>query len=51
MQFHSVVSTNEAAVALWQKLGYSIVGTIPAAYRHRVLGEVDTYVMHKCFKD
>ncbi|UTM56023.1 GNAT family N-acetyltransferase [Photobacterium sp. CCB-ST2H9] len=47
MQFNSVVSTNEAAVALWQKLGYQIVGTIPGAYRHRTLGYVDTFVMYK----
>ncbi|KDM93423.1 GNAT family N-acetyltransferase [Photobacterium galatheae] len=47
MQFNSVVSTNEAAVALWQKLGYQIVGTIPGAYRHRTLGDVDTFVMYK----
>jgi L-amino acid N-acyltransferase YncA len=29
MQFNFVVGTNEAAVALWQKLGFSIVGTLP----------------------
>jgi L-amino acid N-acyltransferase YncA len=29
MQFNFVVGTNEAAVALWQKLGFSIAGTLP----------------------
>ena len=29
MQFNFVISTNQAAVALWQKLGFSIVGTLP----------------------
>jgi len=29
MQFDFVISTNEAAVALWQKQGFSIVGTLP----------------------
>ncbi|TCS40183.1 ribosomal protein S18 acetylase RimI-like enzyme [Reinekea marinisedimentorum] len=47
MQFNSVVSTNEAAVLLWQKLGFTIVGTLPKAYQHRTKGLVDTFVMHK----
>ena len=47
MQFNMVVSTNESAVALWKKLGFSIVGTLPQAYRHRELGLVDAYVMHR----
>ena len=47
MQFNCVVSTNEASVALWRKLGFSIVGTLPQAFRHSRLGLVDAYVMHK----
>jgi ribosomal protein S18 acetylase RimI-like enzyme len=47
MQFNSVVSTNQIAVNLWQKLGYAIVGTIPKAYKHKKLGLVDAFVMHK----
>lgn len=47
MQFNMVVSTNESAVALWEKFGFSIVGTLPQAYRHRELGLVDAYVMHR----
>lgn len=47
MQFNAVVSTNEVAVKLWQKLGFTIVGTLPKAYRHRTLGYVDSYIMHK----
>lgn len=47
MQFNSVVATNTVAVALWQKLGFEIVGTLPRAYRHRQLGFVDTHVMYK----
>ena len=47
MQFNMVVSTNESAVALWQKLGFAIVGTIPKAFRHREFGLVDAYVMHR----
>ena len=47
MQFNSVVSTNEIAIKLWQKLGYNIIGTIPNAYRHGQLGFVDSYIMYK----
>ena len=47
MQFNFVVSTNTGAVRLWQKLGFSIVGTLPRAFRHKVHGEVDAYVMFK----
>lgn len=47
MQYNSVVSTNEVAVKLWQKLGYSIIGTIPNAYNHKRLGLVDSFIMHK----
>lgn len=47
MQFNIVVSTNESAVALWKKFGFSIIGTLPQAYRHRELGLVDAYVMHR----
>ncbi len=47
MQFNSVVSTNEVAVQLWEKLGFGIIGTIPNAYKHGRLGYVDSYVMYK----
>ena len=47
MQFNSVVSTNKVAVSLWQKLGFSIIGTIPKAYLHKKLGYVDSYIMYK----
>lgn len=47
MQFNFVVSTNAAAVELWKKLGFQIVGTLPKAFRHARLGLVDAYVMHR----
>lgn len=47
MQFNSVVASNTVAVALWQKHGFQIVGTLPGAYRHRTLGLVDCHVMHR----
>ena len=47
MQFNIVVSTNAAAVKLWQALGFTIIGTSPKAFRHKTLGLVDTYIMHR----
>ena len=47
MQYNSVVSTNEAAVHLWQKLGFEIVGTLPNAFDHPAHGRGDAYVMYK----
>jgi L-amino acid N-acyltransferase YncA len=47
MQFNFVISTNRSAVALWESLGFAIVGTLPLAFRHRALGFVDVYVMFR----
>lgn len=47
MQFNHVVSTNSGAVALWQSLGFAIVGTLPLAFDHPVHGYVDSYVMFR----
>jgi L-amino acid N-acyltransferase YncA len=47
MQFNIVVSTNEPAVRLWERLGFEIVGTLPGAFHHRTLGYVDAYVMSR----
>ncbi|MFC7287499.1 GNAT family N-acetyltransferase [Herminiimonas glaciei] len=51
MQFNFVVSSNDAAVALWKKLGFAIVGTLPQAFLHSSLGYVDAYVMHRFLDD
>lgn len=50
MQFNHVVSTNTRAVALWQKLGFEIVGTLPKAFNHPIHGYVDSYVMFRALK-
>lgn len=47
MQFNLVVSTNHAAVQLWQNSGFSIIGTVPKGFHHRELGYVDAYVMFR----
>ncbi|NYE24899.1 GNAT family N-acetyltransferase [Pigmentiphaga litoralis] len=47
MQFNMVVATNLAAVQLWQRLGFEIIGTLPDAFRHASLGFVDAHIMYK----
>jgi ribosomal protein S18 acetylase RimI-like enzyme len=47
MQFNFVVSTNDPAVRLWQKLGFKIVGTLPGAFHHPEKGYVDVYIMFR----
>lgn len=50
MQFNFVVSTNEAAVRTWRKLGFTVMGTLPGAFRHATLGYVDVFVMYREFE-
>ncbi|TQV78769.1 GNAT family N-acetyltransferase [Exilibacterium tricleocarpae] len=47
MQFNFVVSSNEGAVRLWDKLGFKTVGCLPKAFNHPVKGYVDALVMYK----
>lgn len=47
MQFNYVISTNTAAIRLWQDLGFEIVGTLPGAFRHSEKGYVDVFVMYR----
>jgi RimJ/RimL family protein N-acetyltransferase len=47
MQFNFVVSTNVRAIRLWEKLGFSVVGRLPGAFRHQQLGYIDALVMFK----
>src|ERR671919_2272658 len=47
MQFNAVVASNQAAVRLWQELGFQIVGTVPEAFAHPTLGRVGLHVMHR----
>ncbi len=47
MQFNAVVATNVRAVALWQSLGFQIIGTVPEAFRHPGEGYVGLHVMHR----
>lgn len=45
MQFNFVIASNERAVRLWRSCGFSIVGMLPSAFRHPLLGLVDALVM------
>ena len=47
MQFNFVVSTNQRAVNLWKRHGFEIVGTLPNAFLHPLLGYVDVFVMFR----
>ncbi|MBL4837201.1 MAG: GNAT family N-acetyltransferase [Kordiimonadaceae bacterium] len=47
MQYNAVVESNKGAVSLWQKMGFTIVGTIPRAFNHAELGYVGVHVMYK----
>jgi L-amino acid N-acyltransferase YncA len=47
MQFNFVVATNERALRLWKSLGFEIVGSLPQAFLHPVVGYTDAYVMYR----
>ena len=47
MQVNYVVSSNDAAIRLWQRFGFVTVGTIPKAFRHAEVGSVDVLVMYR----
>ena len=47
MQYNLVAATNVAAVKLWQKMGFEIVGTLHEAFDHAGLGLVDAHVMYR----
>ncbi len=45
MQFNFVVATNARAIALWERMGFAVVGRLPGAFRHPRLGDTDALVM------
>lgn len=46
IQFNAVVATNAAAVALWQDLGFEIIGTVPGAFDSPTHGKVGLHIMY-----
>jgi L-amino acid N-acyltransferase YncA len=51
MQFNFVVSTNTRAVALWESMGFEVVGRLPGAFEHPSEGFVDALVMFRRLSD
>lgn len=49
MQFNAVVETNVAAVRLYKRIGFSVVGTVPRAFEHPRFGRVGLLVMYNEF--
>lgn len=47
LQFNAVVCTNTSAIALYIKLGFHIIGTVPGGYRYKETGYRDTLIMIK----
>jgi len=47
LQYNYVVSSNERAVKLWERLGFSIIGRSPQAFRHPTSGMIDVFIMHR----
>jgi ribosomal protein S18 acetylase RimI-like enzyme len=47
MQFNFVVSTNTRAIALWESMGFEVVGRLPGAFEHPTEGFVDALVMFR----
>ncbi len=46
LQFNAVVASNTAALTLWQRMGFSIVGTVPEAFLHPDDGYVALHIMY-----
>ena len=47
MQFNAVAESNSAAVEIYRRLGFHIVGTVPSAFAHPTLGRVGLHVMYR----
>jgi ribosomal protein S18 acetylase RimI-like enzyme len=47
MQFNIVIASNQRAVRLWEKLGFTIIGKIPEAFNHKQLGLTNAFIMYR----
>lgn len=45
MQFNFVIASNKRAVALWTKMGFETLATLPKVFDHPTLGLVDALVL------
>ena len=46
MQFNAVAETNTSAIEIYQRLGFTIVGTVPGAFEHPLAGRVGLHIMY-----
>lgn len=46
MQFNAVAASNTGAIALYRRLGFEIVGTVPGAFAHPTRGRVGLHIMY-----
>lgn len=46
MQFNAVAASNTSAVELYERHGFTIVGTVPGAFDHPTQGRVGLHVMY-----
>jgi GNAT superfamily N-acetyltransferase len=47
MQFNAVADSNRGAIAIYRRLGFDVVGTVPGAFAHPTLGRVGLHVMYR----
>lgn len=45
VQFNAVAASNAPAVALYERIGFTILGTVPGAFRHPTRGDVGLHLM------
>ena len=46
VQFNAVAASNTTAVALYERLGFTIIGTVPGGFWHPTHGPVGLHVMY-----
>jgi GNAT superfamily N-acetyltransferase len=47
MQFNAVAESNRAAVELYKRLGFRLIGTVPGAFAHPTQGRVGLHIMYR----
>ena len=47
MQFNAVAASNTTATAIYEKLGFEIIGTVPGAFAHPRKGRIGLHIMYR----